>query len=238
MYESLNDRSSEVMGLVHGVYIGIVTDNKDEQNYGRVQVKVPIFDNNHILNWARVATLMAGSKQGTLFVPDVGDEVLIAFHMGDVRQPIVIGSLWSKTQVPPEGKDEKNNIRKITTRSGHQLIFDDSEGNEKITLQTKKGHVLELKDKQDELVLTDSSKVNVIQINGGSANEITVKSGKNTITVSNTGEVSIESLKSIRLKAAQIAVEATATLDLKASAALNLKSDGLITIKGSLVNIN
>lgn len=238
MYESLNDYSSEVIGLVHGVHIGIVTDNKDEQNSGRVQVKIPVFDDEHVLNWARVATLMAGNSRGTLFVPEVGDEVLVAFHMGDIRQPIVIGSLWSKQQAPPPGKDDKNNIRKIMTRAGHQLIFDDTEGNEKISLQTKKGHVLELDDKEKTITLRDESKANVIHIDASAKNEIQIKSNKSVISVSGKGDITVESQNSIRLKATKVAVEATATLDLKASASLNIKSDGVVTIKGSFVNIN
>lgn len=238
MYDSLQGRNDELLGLVNGVYIGIVTDNKDPENLGRVRVKIPVLDNQNAMNWARVATLMAGKQRGSLFLPEVGDEVLIAFQMGDLREPIVIGSMWNKNAPPPNGKDERNNIRKITTRAGHEIIFDDTDGDGKITLKTQSGHALVLSDKQDQITLQEQSGQHTLKIKGGSANQIELASGSSKIMLNNKGTVTIESVKEVKLKAAQIALEATATLDLKASAALNLKSDGIVTVKGSIVKIN
>lgn len=238
MFDSLNSMNDRLLGLVQGVYVGIVTDNKDPENLGRVKVKIPILDDKNALDWARMTTLMAGGGRGTLFLPEVGDEVLVAFQMGDIREPIVIGSLWNKQGPPPSGKDEKNNIRKITSRAGHEMMFDDTDGNGKITMKTKKGQQLEISEKDDTIKLQEQNGQTIITIKGGSSNEIEVKSGTTKIVINNKGDATIESSKAIKLKSTQIAIEATATLDLKASAALNLKSDGLITIKGSIVKIN
>jgi uncharacterized protein involved in type VI secretion and phage assembly len=238
IYDSLNSMNDRMLALVNGVYVGIVTDNKDPQNLGRLKVKIPVIDNETSTDWARLAVPMAGKDRGTLFIPEVGDEVLVAFQMGDIRQPIIIGSLWNDKQKPPQGKDDKNNIRKIRSRSGHEIIFDDSEGKEKLTLQTKKGHKLEIADQNDTIKLTDKNAQTSITITGGSGGAIEIKSGSNKITLNNKGDVVIESMKSVKIKSTQLTIEATATLDVKASAALNLKTDGVLTLKGSIVKIN
>ncbi|THF73420.1 hypothetical protein E6C55_29255 [Cohnella fermenti] len=238
MYSSLNQMNDMMLGLVNGVYIGIVADNKDPENYGRVKLTIPVFDEQKTTGWARVATLMAGKERGSLFVPEVGDEVVVAFQMGDLRNPIVIGSLWSSKSKPPAGKDEKNNIRKLHSRGGHELSFDDTDGDGKLTVKTKKGHTLELLDKSDTLTIKEANGQNSIVIKGGSANEITVKSGETKITINNKGDVEISSMKSVKLKSTQVTLEASATMDIKAGAALNLKTDGMLTLKGSMVKIN
>jgi uncharacterized protein involved in type VI secretion and phage assembly len=236
--DSLNEMNDKMLEQVHGVYVGVVTDNKDPEKLGRVKVKIPILDDQNAMDWARMTTLMAGKDRGTLFVPEVGDEVLVAFHMGDIREPIVIGSLWNTKDSPPPGKDDKNNIRKIKSRGGHEIIFDDKDMDGKITVQTKDGHKLELLDKIDTIKLQDNNGQNSLTIKGGTSGEIEIKSGATKIMINNKGDVAIESLKAIKLKSTQIAIEATATLDLKASAALNIKSDGIVTVKGTMVKIN
>lgn len=118
------------------------------------------------------------------------------------------------------------------------MMFDDTDGNGKITMKTKKGQQLEISEKDDTIKLQEQNGQTIITIKGGSSNEIEVKSGTTKIVINNKGDATIESSKAIKLKSTQIAIEASATLDLKASAALNLKSDGLITIKGSIVKIN
>ncbi len=237
IYDSLYDWNDRLLGAVHGVYIGIVTDNKDPEELGRVKVNIPVLEDAAVLDWARVAVFMAGKDRGTLFIPEVGDEVLVAFIMGDLRKPIVTGSLWNKEMAPPKGKNNQNNIRKIKTKSGHEIVFDDAGDDGKITISTSKGHLLEISDKQDEIMLADKSKQNVLKISG-SANSIELKSGSSILKMDNRGAVTVESMKSMQVKAAQITLEASATLDLKASAALTIKSDGIVAIKGSMINLN
>ncbi|CAG7638787.1 hypothetical protein PAESOLCIP111_03977 [Paenibacillus solanacearum] len=238
MFDSLYASDSSTNGLVQGVYVGLVTDNKDPEKLGRVKIEIPIFDDKNALDWARVTSLMAGKSRGMLFVPEVGDEVLVAFELGDIRKPIVIGCLWSKKEPPPDGKDDQNNIRKIASRLGHEIVFDDTEGDGKLTVGTKSGHKLELLEKTDRIRLQEKNGKSVITIQGGTGDEIEIKSGVTTIKIGSNGDAIVESAKSIKIKSAAIAIEATASLDLKASGALNMKSDGLITIKGSIVKLN
>lgn len=116
-------------GTLYGVYEATVTDVRDPEGLGRVRLslsgrKVPGLDRT----WARLATLMAGDGRGTWFVPDKGDQVLVAFEAGDPRRPYVVGALWSATAKPPETMDAlgENPRRVIATRSGARISIDDS----------------------------------------------------------------------------------------------------------------
>jgi uncharacterized protein involved in type VI secretion and phage assembly len=224
-------------GTVNGVMVATVTNNQDPEGLNRVKLKFPIRENSQETDWAPIASLMSGNAMGTLFVPEVGDEVLVAFHLGNLNQPFVIGSLWSKSKKPP-AKDEKNNLRKIYSRGGHELIFDDTENAGKVTVKTKKGIKLEIDDQNEKITLGTKSDAQSVVLAGSSAGTITVKSGTNKITIDNKGDIQIESTKEITVKSTQINLEATAAMKLKAGAKLDLLADGIVTIKGAMVKIN
>src|SRR5918992_2029407 len=158
--------ASEEQNKVYGVVIAIVKDIKDPQNLGRVKVDFPWLaedadavsipseeDRAHSF-WARIATVMAGNGRGAYFVPEVGDEVLVAFEHGDIDRPFVLGGLWNVDDAPPESMDSagKNHIRSIRTRSGHIIAFDDNteEQKAKVTIQSQGGHQLLLDDAGDQ----------------------------------------------------------------------------------------
>lgn len=122
--------------VLDGVYIGVVCNNKDPDNMGRVKVRFPWMHDRIESNWARLATFYAGKGRGSYFVPEVGDEVLLVFELGDMNQPYVIGSLWNgKDALPEPGHpDGKDNHKVIETRSGHKITFDDTSGAEVISI--------------------------------------------------------------------------------------------------------
>lgn len=229
--------SPSLNGKVDGVMVGTVTNNQDPDNLCRVKVKLQFREGENETDWIRIATMMVGKDKGSLFVPEVGDEVLVAFHMGEVRKPYVIGMLWTKKETPPK-IDKDNNIRKIKSREGHELIFDDKKDNGKITIKTKGGTIIELDDKNDFLKFSDSKGQNSMDIAGGNKGEITIKSGSNKITINNKGDISIESMKSIKLKSVEVNIEASANMNIKAGGMLNINSNGMANLKGSMVKIN
>jgi phage baseplate assembly protein V len=106
----------------NAVYRGIVVEGRDQRGHGRIQVSLPEFDERV---WAPRATLDAGDRRGTWFVPATGDEVLVAFENGDERRPVVIGSLWSSNQQPPESDPERTLVR---TAHGATVVLDDGGG--------------------------------------------------------------------------------------------------------------
>jgi uncharacterized protein involved in type VI secretion and phage assembly len=204
-------------GKIEGVMVGVVTNNKDPDGLGRVRVRFPVRESNDESYWARIATLMGGKARGTVFFPEVGDEVLVAFDHGNSDYPYVIGGLWNGEDKPPEtNSDGKNNIRKIRSRSGHEILFnDDAETKqEKLVIQTKAGHII---------TLDDSS--------GKEKIEVKDKTGSNSITIdSNQNAITVSSAMKLSLKAQMIEIEAQGMLTIKANATL--------TIQGTLVKIN
>jgi len=238
IFDSMNSINDEMLAKVSGVMVAIVTDNNDPESLGRIKVKLPIHDDHSSTDWVRLATLMSGKERGTLFIPEVGDEVLVAFHMGDISEPYVIGSLWNAQELPPSGKDEQNNVRKIKSRSGNEITFDDTSGREKIILKSHSGHQLELDDQNNLITLQDSSGRSKVSIKGGHVNEITIKSNSASIVINQYGDITIDSTTAVKIKGTQLNLEASAMMSLKAAAALDIKCDGIVNIKGAMVKIN
>jgi uncharacterized protein involved in type VI secretion and phage assembly len=146
----------------YGVYPALVSDIKDPDGQGRVKVTLPWSpdaDGARYEAWARLATLMAGSGRGSWFVPDTGDEVLVAFEGGDPRRPYVVGGLWNGSDSPPESMDGsgRNAKKVLRSRNGVKVTLDDTDGQEKLVLETPGGQRLTMKDGPGAVELVDSN---------------------------------------------------------------------------------
>ncbi|MFO1207177.1 MAG: phage baseplate assembly protein V [Burkholderiales bacterium] len=120
--------SSEIgheSGYAKGVAVAVVTQNQDEEGLCRVKVRYPWHDKPLESYWARLAVPMAGDGRGTVFIPEVGDEVLVAFEREDPRFPYVLGGLWGEDKPPVANDDGKNDKRIVKSRKHHYLLFDD-----------------------------------------------------------------------------------------------------------------
>jgi hypothetical protein len=95
---------------------------------------------------ARLATPMAGAGRGVFFHPEVGDEVVVGFELGDANRPVVLGALWNEAAAPPPPADlgPSNNVRTIVSRAGHQITFDDTPGSGAIQIRTSGGFEIKL----------------------------------------------------------------------------------------------
>jgi uncharacterized protein involved in type VI secretion and phage assembly len=198
-------------GRINGVVVGVVTNNQDPEGLGRVKVRFPWLSDEDESQWARVAVLMAGKDRGTYFLPEVEDEVLVAFELGDPRYPYVLGALWNGVDTPPEKNDDgKNNIRVIKSRSGHVIRLNDEDGKEKI----------EIIDKTEK-------------------NSIVFDTAKNTITITTDKDITLSAAKgTIKLDAQKIEIKSSADTKIESGAGLDVKASGTLNIKGAAVNIN
>jgi phage baseplate assembly protein V len=210
--------------LVNGVLTATVTNTKDPEKLGRIKVQFLGQGTDNETDWIRVAAFAAGSSKGAFFLPEVGEEVLVAFIQGSVDRPVVIGALWEKTDKPPEDNaDGKNNIKMLKTRAGHTVTFDDD-------TQTKKAKI-EIKSSAGHIITLDDAA-------GKEKIEIKDKSGSNKIIIDTVQKaITIESGMKLDIKANMITIEAKSTLTLK-SAMLKSESSGIAEIKGAMVKIN
>jgi uncharacterized protein involved in type VI secretion and phage assembly len=122
---------------------GTVVDTKDPAGRGRARLTFRQFSDDNQGPWARIATLAAGAGTGTVFLPEVGDDVLVVFEQGDINRPIVVGALWDGQKKPPEtNADGKNNVQMIKTKAGHVIKFDNTENEEKLIVEHSSGSMI------------------------------------------------------------------------------------------------
>src|SRR5438105_5995258 len=125
---------------IFGVEIGLVTNVKDPQQLGRVKVCFPRLNGMPESDWARVVQPAAGPGRGFYWLPEVNDEVLVAFEMGQPNRPYVLRALWNAKDKPMKNAyASDNSVRMIQTKSGHQIAFYDKQGDEKIIISDKTG---------------------------------------------------------------------------------------------------
>jgi phage baseplate assembly protein V len=195
----------------YGVVVGIVTNNQDPDNMHRVKVRFPWLSNDVESNWARVAAPMAGKGRGAYFLPEVDDEVLVAFEHGQVDHPFVVGSLWNgKDGAPESNADGENNHRTLRSRSGHVLRFNDKSGNETIEIIDKTGN-----------------------------NKVTIDSAKNTITIEAQSDITIKSTTGkLTMQANGIEMKSQMGVSVEAAQNMDLKANAIVTIKGAMIRLN
>lgn len=133
------------LNKIDGVVTAIVTDVNDPTMLGRIKVKFPWLSDTLSSGWARLALPGAGPNRGVMFMPEVNDEVLVAFEQGDASSPYVVGALYNTKDRPPTAPTGKMvvagkvNQRVVRSRTGHVIVLDDTPGQEKITIQDKTG---------------------------------------------------------------------------------------------------
>jgi uncharacterized protein involved in type VI secretion and phage assembly len=213
LLDLLTPRADDGVGRIYGVVTAVVTNNQDPDKRGRVRVRFPWLaqEGEGESWWARVAVPMAGDGMGTYFLPEVDDEVLVAFLQGDPRFPYVLGALWGANRQPPEEVDEKNTKRTIKSRSGHVIRLDDTDGEEKI----------EIIDAKEKVTVVIDSKESTITVSADK--DVTIESANGKLTLKGTKGVDIESGD---------------TLTITSSGEAKLQSDAKLTVKGSSVEIN
>jgi uncharacterized protein involved in type VI secretion and phage assembly len=205
---------------VNNVAIGVVKYNIDSDQLGRVWVYFPRLSDQNVSGWARLATL----SNGTYFVPDVGTEVLVAFEQGDANRPYVLGSLWNgQNKAPETNPDGLNLIRMISTPAGHQIKFDDTDKQSKLTVTSAGGHQITLDDTEGvgkiqiqtasgeySIVLDDTQGAGQVEISENGGNSILLQGGS-------TKQISIKSAGDLDLSGNNINLTATGSITLQTS---------------------
>ncbi|MFO1429729.1 MAG: phage baseplate assembly protein V [Candidatus Competibacteraceae bacterium] len=194
-----------------GLVVGVVTNNQDPDGLGRVKLRFPWLSASEESHWARIAVPMGGNDRGTYFLPEVDDEVLVAFEHGELHFPYVLGALWNGKDAPPtDNSDGKNNLRLIKSRSGHVIKLNDENGKETIEIVDKSGK-----------------------------NSIVIDTAKNTLTITTDKDIILAATHgTIKLDAQKIEIKSSADTKIEAGAGMDVKASATLNIKGATVNIN
>ena len=202
-------------GRIDGVTIALVTDNKDPMDLGRVKIKLPWLADLYESDWARVVSPGAGNKTGLVFLPDVDDEVLVAFEHGDIRRPYVLGGLWSTVSAAAIGRltcsTTATTARQgIVSRRNHRMLFFD-----------------------------DDQDLGVAVMTGDDKLRISLNATGTVIHVFADGKIQIEAKQDVEITSQQsITVEAQQQLTLKGNSGVKIQSGGQVEVAGSLIKLN
>lgn len=237
--------------------VGIVTDIVDPKGLGRVKVKFPTLTEGDNSNWARVVGLGAGKNRGTYWLPEINDEVLVAFEHGDIHRPYIIGGVWNgKDPTPRKIADTVMNgkvrLREEKTRRGHKVTFiDEDKGREKrgyyIQTGTRTGHRLHFNDTErfieiktigrHKIRLDDRRRFIEIFTSGGQ----TIRLNDATGSIDIRARTMINSVAdtSISSRAASISTTAATNLIMSSGGTASMNAVGAITITaGGAITIN
>ncbi|BAU18046.1 putative Rhs element Vgr protein [Prevotella intermedia] len=235
-----------------------VTSNADPNGNGRVQVRMNWQQGDMHTGWVRVMTPDAGksgdvsSNRGFVFIPEVGDQVLLGFRHGDPARPYVMGSLFNGST--GGGGGQGNKCKSLTTRSGSSLKLDDSDGS--VTLHDKGGVSMNF----DGAGNATTTTANNHQVYVGSQYSANIAKGVSTLTMDSNGVIDLSGNSKVTIKVGASSIELTQN-DISISgttikmigdnniitglsntkidgSSANIETSGLITIKGSETDIN
>jgi uncharacterized protein involved in type VI secretion and phage assembly len=197
---------------IFGVTVCTVVNNIDCTGGARVQLSLPWLPG--FQPWARMSNMMGGMGRGSYFIPQIGDEVLVSFNHGDVREPYVLGTLWNTMDRPPTlSPTDAVTMRKIRTPLGHELSFDEAQ--QAVTLASNTMSTVTL-DPQKAQISTPTA----------------------TITIGKLGDVTIKAATKLTLEAPVIEINADTLISANSRGGAAFGADGLCIIKGAAVKIN
>jgi uncharacterized protein involved in type VI secretion and phage assembly len=218
-----------------GVVIGTVNDVNDPEKQGRVRLALPWLSDDYVSGWARTLQPGAGKDRGAVVVPEVGDEVLVAFEQGDVRRPYVLGGLFNGVDTPDtkgitliDGGSGAVNRRSFVSRRGHRIDLLDEDG------KTEGVNVATGDDKL-KLVL-DATKT-----------KVTVHADGSVLIEGSQGIVVDSASAKLELKGGQVSITATqgVTVDggmgpvkVSTGSQLDLKGGSTASLSAAMVRIN
>jgi Type VI secretion system/phage-baseplate injector OB domain len=211
-FDSIEVSIEGIKKKYYGVVTGRVISQLDPLTLGRVQVQLPFIDSLDLQPWARIAGPLAGPLCGFYFIPNLGDEVLVAFEQGDPAVPYVVGSLWSAF-TPPPLPSPLAQISMIRTLAQNTIMFTDIPPT--ITIMTPAGQTILMTEAGVQII---SDPKDVISVTPAG---IQMVSGNNVVTLSPAG----------------VSIAGGPTISISATTAVTITAP-TISLTGAMVKIN
>lgn len=169
--------------------VAIVRRNDDPRGEGRVRVQFHWQQEDNFTDWIRVVRPDAGSSgevaknRGWMFVPEVGDQVMVDFEEGNPSAPFVLGSLFHGANTKTQGGRD-NHLKTLQTRSGHTLAFDDSKENWSLTIRDVRGNCIQLDTQGQHLTLSAVERITLQakNIDLQASQSVSITAGENVHT--------------------------------------------------------
>jgi phage protein D len=234
-----------------GVVIAQVTDIRDPTEQGRVKLTFPWLSDNYVSNWARTVQSGAGIDRGAMAVPEVGDEVLVAFEQHDPQRPYVLGGLFNGVDKPRiHGSAVVDtgtglvNRRSWVSRLGHRIdLLDDRGRSDGLAAETGDGKLqvaldaaaVKLTLRSDGTVLVSGAKGVVIDAASSKlelkGSQIELTSTQGVKIAGGAGDIEVDTSGALSLHGTTAKVAADGTAEFKATG-------GAAVISGVSVKIN
>jgi len=232
--------------------VGIVTDNEDPESLGRVKVKFPTLTEDHTSNWARVVSIGAANSRGFDCLPEIEDEVLVAFEHGDIHRPFILGGIWNGKDSPPNSaednvQDGKVRLRTFQTRTGHKLQFVEEDGSEKagVYIETANDNKVCINDSQKVIEIQTAGQNSVTLDDSGKSISVVTNAGQNislsdpsSICIASKGTISMNAPSGITSSSAGGVMNNATSLTTHASSTINWTAGVSASIKAPTVSIN
>lgn len=174
---------------------GIVAQLQDDpDNLYRIAVTIPSWKDAQNPIWSRMSNIYAGDQYGMVFLPEIGDEVIVAFMGNDMDAPIVLGSAFSP-KLPPHTAFKDDNFDKILiTRSGMKWAWNDDKLIHEIS--TPKGNKILISEDEKQISIIDQNQ-NKIEMNDSGIN------------IESATDIIIKATNSIKMEAVNIETTAS-----------------------------
>jgi phage protein D/phage baseplate assembly protein gpV len=214
----------------HSMVVGIVTNNNDPEHMGRIRVRYPSLTDQEEGAWARVLSHNLGKDRGIFMLPQVDDEVVVAFESGDPRSPLVIGSVFN-------GNNKPGNEFLADQKGGIVVMSDDIarvHSKEDMTFKSDKKLMIEVTSDSDTKIKGSSKSKTDSSVEMKAGSSYTLEAGS-SMTIKG-ASISVESQGSLKLKGATVEIESQGPATLK-GAMIDINASGIANLKGSMVNI-
>ncbi|MDP4935486.1 MAG: type VI secretion system tip protein VgrG [Salibacteraceae bacterium] len=225
---------------ITGLHIGKVKKiDADPLGEFRVQVVIPIIEETGEGIWARLSHLYASNGSGFFFYPEIDDEVVVGFLENDPRFAIIVGSMYSKKNVPASTPAAENFTKEFVSKTNMKLSFDEEK--KVIQIETPGGQKITLSDEDKGIKLTDQNSNSITMDDSGivieSSKDLTLNS-KGKITLSATGNLAATSKGDLSLEGNNVSSKAKIALKAEGAASAEIKASGSVIVKGAIVKIN